>query len=70
MLISARLESLSKSAVKAEIEMKIDEYERLVRKMQVLCDGEATEKILADLRLTIAQSKVLANQIYELRHKN
>ncbi len=70
MVISDRLKSLSKSAIKAEIDMKIDEYHRLVRKMQTLCDGDPTEEILKDLRLTIAQSKILANRIYELRHKN
>lgn len=70
MLISDRLKSLSKSAVKAEIDMKIDEYHRLVGKMRVLCDGEPSEKILNDLKLTICQSKIIANKIYQLRHKN
>ncbi len=70
MVISDRLKSLSKSAIRAEIEMRIDEYDRLVKKVRQLCDHDPTEKILADLRLTIAQSKILANRIYELRHKN
>lgn len=70
MLISAKLKELSKSAVRAEIEMKIDEYDKLVRRIQLLCDNDPTEKILADLRLTIAQSKVIANKIYQMRHYN
>ena len=70
MVISAKLKSLSARAIRAEIEMKIDEYDRLVGRMQLLCDGEPSEKMLNDLKLTVCQSKIIANKIYQLRHKN
>ena len=70
MLVSNRLKSLSAQAVRAEIDMKIDEYDRLIRRMQTLCNADPTEQILKDLRLTVSQSKVLANSIYQLRHYN
>ena len=70
MVISAKLKSLSARAIRAEIEMKIDEYDRLVGRMQLLFDGEPSEKMLNDLKLTVCQSKIIANKIYQLRHKN
>lgn len=70
MVISNRLKSLSAQAVKSEIDMKIDEYDRLIRRMQTLCDNDPSEQILKDLRLTVAQSKVLSNKIYQLKHYN
>jgi len=70
MLVSAELKKLSAKALKAEIYKLIDDYDRLVRRMRTLCDSDPTEQILQDLKLTVCQSKILANRIYELRHKN
>jgi len=70
MLVSAELKRLSARAIRAEIDKMIDDYDRLVRRMRTLCDSDPTEQILQDLKLTVCQSKILANRIYELRHKN
>jgi len=70
MLVSNRLKSLAAKAVRAEIDMKIEEYDRLIRRMQTLCNADPTEQILKDLRLTVCQSKILSNRIYQLRHWN
>ncbi len=70
MQVSSRLKAIAAKAIKAEIAMAIEEYDRLIKRMQLLCDSDPTEKILADLRLTVCQSKILANKIYQLRHRN
>jgi len=70
MFVSERLKDVANRARKAEIKMVIDDYDKLIRRIQTLSDADPTERIMADMHITIAQSKVLANRIYQLKHYN
>ena len=70
MVVSNELRELSRRAKRGEVDMVVDSYDRLTRHIMELATLPRTDAIIADLRLTVAQSKVLANKIYQLRHYN
>jgi len=70
MIVSKQLKDVAAKAKKAEINMVIDDYDKLIRRIQTLSDADPTERIMADLHITIAQSKIIANRIYQLKHYN
>lgn len=70
MVISNELKELSRRANRGEIDMLIDRYDKLTSHIMELADLAATDSIIKDLGLSIAQSKVLANKIYWLKHRN
>jgi hypothetical protein len=70
MVISNELRELSGRANRGEIDMLIDRYDKLTKHITEIASLSVTDAIIADLGLSIAQSKVLANKIYWLRHRN
>ena len=70
MVISNKLRELSRRAKRGEVDMVVDSYDRLTRHIMELATLPRTDAIIADLGLSIAQSKVLSNKIYQLKHYN